>query len=404
MEARMESNTEVQSTETRRTEETEMEEVATSSSKSDLPTPSLPINQQLNKAGVAPTDAERPSDLPRSSPGSESLALPPAAQPSRPSSPKPRSRSPPPPSSESSSGETIMVTSSRPPRRSAAKPEVDPDENASDDSLRLLPVGSISGENNARSSRTREASPPSSGSQGRGGGSAVETKHTLSTSRKSKLSPSPSDDIPKTDRKLSESITAVRGKATREKKSRTQQLVEKEQNPENSEDDLDFLSSSQASTTSTTTSKKRKDRRRSGVPYVDVPAPSRPPARATVKAANARKVAVSNPPSTTSSLPPETIEQDKMDEVMLEEEVRKRRKKDHRLEEETDESSTVSISSPSKSYKEKSLNTIRLITEDISSSFRSTRLFISNRFTSKTRRHFRSRTTVRSRYDQSDTG
>ncbi|GAA5989159.1 hypothetical protein JCM5350_005106 [Sporobolomyces pararoseus] len=344
MEVSMESNTELQSNETRRTEETEMEEVATSSSKSDLPTPSLRINQQLNKAGGAPTDAERPSDLPRSSPGSESLALPPAAQPPRPSSPKPRSRSPPPPSSESSSGETIMVTSSRPRRRSAVKPEVDPNENASDDSLRLLPVSSsvsrpISGENSARPLRTRDASPSPSGSQGGGGGPAVETKHTLSTSRKSKLSPSPSDDIPKTDRKLSESITAVRGKATRERKSRTQQLVEKEQNPENSEDDLDFLSSSQASTTSTTTSKKRKDRRRSGVPYVDVPAPSRPPARATVKAANARKVAASMPPSTTSSLPPETIEQDKVDEVMLEEEVRKRRKKDHRFEEEADESS-----------------------------------------------------------------
>ncbi|GAA5947561.1 hypothetical protein JCM3765_001728 [Sporobolomyces pararoseus] len=346
MEAGKESNNELNSIETRQTVETEMEEVAASSFKSDLPTSSLPMDQQHNTTGGASTNAEQLSSPQLSSPGSGIVALPSAAQPLRHSTPKLRSRSPlPPPSSESSSGETILCTSSRARRQSTLKPELEQDENGSDDSLRLLPVGSSvsrsasGGGTNARPPKTRKTSALPQDPTGKGGGSAAETKDNSSTSRKSRLSPSPSGNAQEIDQDLSDSEATMKRKGVRGKKSRTQQLVEKEQNQDNSEDDLDFLSSSQASTTSTTTSKKRKDRRSSGIPYVDVPAPLRPPLRSTAKGTKVRKVATSQPSATTVSSPAEVSEERVMGEATIEEDTRKRRKKDHEFEEETDQSS-----------------------------------------------------------------
>ncbi|GAA5904134.1 uncharacterized protein JCM6883_002090 [Sporobolomyces salmoneus] len=340
-------------TETRNAGENEMEEAS-----AELPnTPSL---SALGTVAVdSTTDTNRLSVPPPSSPGPVTLAFPSAAQPLRPSTPR-RSKSPaaPLPPSSSSSGATIHCSTrqnSRPTIKATSDEELD--ENASDDSLRLMPVTSsaVKGEDSG------------------GGG----VKHRPPKSRR-RRSPTTKDSEAGEEREEDASgHSRIRQKssapssssgdgANAEASSSNGTILDKDY------DELDLLSSSQASRPTIKTkrkSKKRPDRRRT-LDCVEIPAPSRRSSSSTRSTPRGPSLQ----PSTSRRTSPTTLSSSmnllrassEMEEAETET-ARKRRKKDHSFEPTSSSrhsSPRARSSSPLNSPQKPTLSALRLDTAE----------------------------------------
>ncbi|GAA5878240.1 hypothetical protein JCM16303_002696 [Sporobolomyces ruberrimus] len=270
-----------------------------------------------------PTEEEEMVPARPASPEPEDLAVPPAAQPRRASTPRPRSKSPALPPSSTSSSTTItglpLPSRSQP---SQPNPYQDEDED-SDDPLQMMALDSSA----TRSTSGAVSRPPKSRVESSptrnylsGGEHEEEARKGLSKnghSRERSQTPTQMDDAHSSDHR----DTASASSQGWSRQSATQQGDE-----ETSDDDMDLLGSSQVPTIVT----KRGGRRRASFVCVEVPPASRassgstPGAPAIQPTSSARSPP---PPPTAQPRPSRGLSEDLDDDVL--EGVNKRRKTEH---------------------------------------------------------------------------